>query len=295
VATIKAGSYFGELAMLTGLPRGSFVMATSYCICSVLPYSAVEDLVEVHPEAFTTLVQTMVKMYKLKPDNSWKTVSKKMIKKFGLQSCWEAFVWMRGHSDSPDDDCLDAKSFDKALNKMKISHLDRRIFWSELDADASGMISYEEFRNTVSSYFDSEDSPGEASEPSPPPAVRHFLKRTASQQVDDGHLRRSSNTSVQSVASIVSVQSLESDASPQHSSKRPSVDSAFYASTGSSKEGQASSKEGNGIGAMTPPASPLRLPAAIPEDPARDGAIEALLTQNKNLLEAIQKMRLGGP
>merc|ERR1719502_790195 len=38
VATMKAGNYFGELAMLTGLPRGSFVMATSYCICSVLPY-----------------------------------------------------------------------------------------------------------------------------------------------------------------------------------------------------------------------------------------------------------------
>lgn len=36
-------------------------MATNYCICSILPYSAVEDLVDMHPEAFTTLVQTMVR------------------------------------------------------------------------------------------------------------------------------------------------------------------------------------------------------------------------------------------
>ena len=35
VAVMKTGSYFGELAMLTGLPRGSFVMATNYCICSL--------------------------------------------------------------------------------------------------------------------------------------------------------------------------------------------------------------------------------------------------------------------
>lgn len=297
VATIKAGSYFGELAMLTGLPRGSFVMATSYCICSVLPYSAVEDLVEVHPEAFTTLVQTMVKMYSLKPDTSWQVVSKKMIKKFSLHSCWEAFVWLRGHADSPDDDCLDAKAFDIALNKLRVTHLDRRIFWSNLDADASGMISFEEFRDAVSAYFpdDSEDSPGEACEAAAAPALasRPFLKRTAT-QVDEGSIRAfgapisaPKRSSINSIDSLPSHHSLSSNVTPVSSSKRPSVchsevESVDYPS-------HSSSKEGIDIGAM------IVSPAGIPDDAARDGAIEALLAQNKSLLEAIQKFRLKGP
>jgi len=145
VAIVKAGSYFGELAMLTGLPRGSYVMATSYCICSVLPYGAVEDLVDMHPEAFTTLVQTMVKMYKLRADMSWRGLSKRLFKKYGLRNDWDVFAWLKGHGDNPDEDELHAKAFDMALQKLRVSHLDRRIFWSELDRDASGGISFSEF------------------------------------------------------------------------------------------------------------------------------------------------------
>jgi len=149
VAIIKAGSYFGELAMLTGLPRGSFVMATSHCICSVLPYSAVENLVGVHPEAFTTLVQTMVRMYNLKPETTWKELSSRLTKKFAIQNDEDAFMWFRAHDDHPDPEELHARAFDLALQKLKVSHLDRRIFWSELDRDASGGISYEEFKGKL--------------------------------------------------------------------------------------------------------------------------------------------------
>lgn len=149
VAVMKAGSYFGELAMLTGLPRGSFVMATSYCICSVLPYSAVEDLVEMHPEAFTTLVQTMVRMYNLKPEWTWKELTFKLSKKFGIETDLDAFIWLRSHTDQPEVEELHAKAFDLACQRLKVPHLDRRIFWSELDKDASGGISYDEFKGKL--------------------------------------------------------------------------------------------------------------------------------------------------
>lgn len=149
VAIMKAGSYFGELAMLTGLPRGSFVMATSYCICSVLPYSAVEDLVEMHPEAFTTLVQTMVRMYSLKPEWTWKDLTFRLIKQFGLETDEDAFMWFRSHTDATETDDLYAKAFDMALQRLKVPHLDRIIFWSELDTDASGGISFEEFQGKM--------------------------------------------------------------------------------------------------------------------------------------------------
>jgi CRP-like cAMP-binding protein len=162
VATFKAGSYFGELAMLTGAARGSYVMATTYCICSVLPYSAVESLVEHYPEAFTSLVQTMLKMYKqsgtqkLTPECSWKEMSMKLVKKYDLHSDESAFNWFRGHDEKSDLDDLTAKAFDKALQRMKIPLLDRRIYWSELDTDASGGISFDEFKGKM--YFTNSDS-----------------------------------------------------------------------------------------------------------------------------------------
>lgn len=164
VATIKAGSYFGELAMLTGHQRSSFVMATTYSICSVLPYSAVESLMEQHPEAFTTLVHTMVRMYTLKPSTSWKDLSLRLTKKFGLKDDFEAFEWFKSH-DTHESEELHAKAFDKALQKLRTPDLDRRIFWAELDKDASGTIDVEEFSGKL--YFASD---GELLEISPTPS-----------------------------------------------------------------------------------------------------------------------------
>lgn len=135
--------------MLTGLPRASFVMAASYCICSVLPYSAIEDLVDMHPEAFTTLVQTMVRMYSLKPEWSWKDLTLKLAKKFGIHNDLDAFVWFRSHLDAAEGDDLNAKAFDMACRRLNMPHLDRRIFWSQLDKDASGGIDYEEFKGKL--------------------------------------------------------------------------------------------------------------------------------------------------
>jgi len=124
-------------------------MAASYCICSILPYSAVENLVEMHPEAFTTLVQTMVRMYHLKPDIGWYELTTKIVKKARVFNDEDAFQWFRLQDEKPDPEELHAKAFDLACRKLTVSHLDRRIFWSELDRDASGGISFEEFKGKL--------------------------------------------------------------------------------------------------------------------------------------------------
>jgi hypothetical protein len=146
VATIRTGSYFGELAMLTGQPRGSYVMATSYCIISVLEFMSVEALVEEHPEAFTTLVQTMINLYHLKPQTTWDDISHRLMTKFHVQDSVEAFNWFRQQAGLLDADAdeLTAKSFDEGLRRLKVKDLDRRIHWADLDEDANGGISLEE-------------------------------------------------------------------------------------------------------------------------------------------------------
>merc|ERR1712232_784194 len=97
-------------------------------------------------EAFTTLVQTMVRMYSLKPEATWESITAKLTKKYAVFNDHDAFAWFQEHDPCADMEELGAKAFDAALAKLKVSHLDRRIFWAELDTDASGGICFEEFQ-----------------------------------------------------------------------------------------------------------------------------------------------------
>eukprot|EP00438_Fugacium_kawagutii_P006791 Skav218519 [mRNA] locus=scaffold2478:165866:173607:- [translate_table: standard] len=79
-----AGKYFGELGMLTARPRAAWIMAKTYCVLSVLPYHTVELLRDDHPEAFTTLVQSMVRVFKLEhpgmPSTTWSNVAERLLR-----------------------------------------------------------------------------------------------------------------------------------------------------------------------------------------------------------------------
>ena len=81
VAEYTAGKYFGELGMLTARPRAAWIMAKTYCVLSVLPYGTVELLRDEHPEAFTTLVQSMVRVFKLEPSTTWQNVAEKILRR----------------------------------------------------------------------------------------------------------------------------------------------------------------------------------------------------------------------
>jgi hypothetical protein len=84
-------------------------------------------------------------MYGFKPERSWESMSAKLMRKFKLYTCEEAWAWFTEQADNPDAEELQAKTFDRALERVKVSNLDRRIYWSQLDTDASGGISFEEF------------------------------------------------------------------------------------------------------------------------------------------------------
>ena len=129
VAAYEAGNYFGELAMLTGQPRKAWVMAASYCVCSVLPYSVIEMLSQEHPASFTRLVQSMVRSFGLEASMTWEEVTRRMFAKFGFESVEEAFDWCC--SLDVTEGCqeeLTAKGFDAALRYLRVPELDRRVY-----------------------------------------------------------------------------------------------------------------------------------------------------------------------
>eukprot|EP00929_Paragymnodinium_shiwhaense_P113087 TRINITY_DN81353_c0_g1_i1.p1 TRINITY_DN81353_c0_g1~~TRINITY_DN81353_c0_g1_i1.p1 ORF type:complete len:930 (+),score=194.14 TRINITY_DN81353_c0_g1_i1:160-2949(+) len=146
------GSYFGDLSMLTGKPRTAWIMAATYCVCSVLEFKTMEKLSKEFPRAFTILVQTMVKQYKLQASTTWSVVLSKLNDR-GIRCAEEAFVWMRdtlGEVDEDADNELSAKAFDAAMKRLKVQEQDRKIFWAEMDANNDGGVNFQEFHKFIS-------------------------------------------------------------------------------------------------------------------------------------------------
>eukprot|EP00913_Durusdinium_trenchii_P009247 g8692.t1 len=119
VAEYTAGKYFGELGMLTARPRAAWIMAKTYCVLSVLPYHTVELLRDDHPEAFTTLVQSMVRVFK-------------------LESLGGGITIVGVSLPAEDPPTLKAKSFEYVLKFLGVNEADRMILWAEMDADNTG-------------------------------------------------------------------------------------------------------------------------------------------------------------
>jgi len=150
VAVYTEVNYFGELAMLTGHPRAAWIMATSYCVVSVMPYSAVEALGNTFPGAFTTLVQAMIQQYQLKTSVSWERISQSLTEKLGFLCDEEAFQWFCERAvGNADDEQLGAKSFMEGLRRMKVPSLDRMILWAQMDRKNNGTVSFDEFSSMV--------------------------------------------------------------------------------------------------------------------------------------------------
>jgi len=149
VVSYEVGNYFGELAMLTGHPRKAWIMAAVYSVCSVLPYSAVEELMHQYPGAFTSLVQAMVHQYNLQSSMTWEQVSDRLEAKCGFTSNVDAFTWFCSYNRSNEDDELGAKAFEESLARLKVPSLDRKILWAQIDADNSGFVTLEEFSEKV--------------------------------------------------------------------------------------------------------------------------------------------------
>lgn len=166
VKSYKAGDYFGELSMLTSKPRAAWIMAKTYLVISKLSHDVVEKIKDEFPEAFTALVQSMVRSFSLKATTAWPDVaaawSKKVgTKQVGTDELEDCFVWFcqqapvdlnicNANSDDEWEDELSAKAFEIGLKKLHVKEIDRMVLWADLDSDNSGFVSFDEFSARIS-------------------------------------------------------------------------------------------------------------------------------------------------
>lgn len=165
VSCFKEGSYFGEMGMLLGNRRSAWVMAKTYSVCSVLPYSAVETLCRKFPGAFTSLVQSMVKAFGLQGSMTWTDVIARLLARSRSVSIEEAFMWMCSHGagglivnaglERCGDMELSAESFQASMCRLKVSQFERMVLWAQLDSDNRGGVSFAEFLTEIN--FEDED------------------------------------------------------------------------------------------------------------------------------------------
>merc|ERR1719478_951534 len=72
--TMGSGTYFGEVAVLTGRVRTSWIMAKTYVICSILHKRLLDEINEKYPGSFVILVKSMKEVCKLTPSITWDAI-----------------------------------------------------------------------------------------------------------------------------------------------------------------------------------------------------------------------------
>eukprot|EP00746_Dinoflagellata_sp_MGD_P124630 gnl/MRDRNA2_/MRDRNA2_59231_c1_seq1.p1 gnl/MRDRNA2_/MRDRNA2_59231_c1~~gnl/MRDRNA2_/MRDRNA2_59231_c1_seq1.p1 ORF type:complete len:832 (+),score=133.53 gnl/MRDRNA2_/MRDRNA2_59231_c1_seq1:280-2775(+) len=145
VATIKAGSYFGERSWLTDSGRQAWIIARTYAVCSVLEKTVMDRIVADHPSCFVSMILSLKDSCKLTPSLTWQEISDRVASKFQDVHDLMDFVC----SEEEDDAVVFWSRFQQLMQRMKVPPLDQKLKWAELDQDRVGWIAFEMLENCI--------------------------------------------------------------------------------------------------------------------------------------------------
>jgi len=166
VFVLKNGAYFGEVALLTGQPRTSWVIARTYCICSILPKQVIDDLMAKHPHCIASLVSSLKNTLKLEPSISWPECALRIRKEFKTEHDLFNFTCSGDDGEAPAG-LVTWHRFDTLMQRLQISTLDRKLLWVDLDEEYTGCVLFKDFLAIVAKYKSEKGS--EVKEEHPPP------------------------------------------------------------------------------------------------------------------------------
>lgn len=149
VFVLKNGAYFGEVALLTGQPRTSWIIARTYCICSILPKQVIDTLMETRPHCIASLVSSLKNALHLKPSVSWPQCALRIRNEFSTSQQIFDFACSGDDGEAPAG-LLTWHRFDMLMQRLQISTLDRKLLWVDLDVDCTGVVMFKDFLNLLS-------------------------------------------------------------------------------------------------------------------------------------------------
>lgn len=134
---LTKGKYFGEIALLTGQPRASWIIARTYCVCSTLEKSAMDEIISKHPACLAVLVNTLKTALGLKPSLTWKAITMKIREEFMDEDDIFDFT-CSGLDGEAAAGILTWPRWQVLATRLRIGMLDLKLLWIELDQGSCG-------------------------------------------------------------------------------------------------------------------------------------------------------------
>eukprot|EP00929_Paragymnodinium_shiwhaense_P045969 TRINITY_DN23436_c0_g1_i1.p1 TRINITY_DN23436_c0_g1~~TRINITY_DN23436_c0_g1_i1.p1 ORF type:complete len:1397 (-),score=259.74 TRINITY_DN23436_c0_g1_i1:168-4358(-) len=141
IRNLHRGDFFGEVALLTGQERSSWVMARSYCACSVLHKAAIDEVMEADPSTVAVLTKSMQDALNMKPKVTWLEVALCMENEFGDEE--EAFDYVCQNVNN--GGLMSWSKYEMLMGRLGISEIDAKLLWVDLDILGDGSSTWSDF------------------------------------------------------------------------------------------------------------------------------------------------------
>jgi len=163
VHVLHSGSYFGEIAVLTGMTRRSWVVARTYCSCSTLAKDAMDELMAKHPEGLAGLVKSFQNALGLEPRITWTAFGERLHREFADESdlhkcCCAGSDGFYSVADSEDTGCINWERWQSLTTMLHLTPLDAKLLWVQLEPDDTGAVDYEFFLEVIEQHGDQSES-----------------------------------------------------------------------------------------------------------------------------------------
>uniref|UniRef100_A0A7S2P502 Cyclic nucleotide-binding domain-containing protein n=1 Tax=Zooxanthella nutricula TaxID=1333877 RepID=A0A7S2P502_9DINO len=141
---VTRGDYFGEVALLTGQKRSSWVMARTYCVLSMLRKQVIDEVMEEDPSCIVKLATSMKQALKLEAVVTWERIAARIDRIFNNMEELVRFVRWCADSDDAGFD-LTWGRYKALMQHLRVEALDIKLLWIDLDQEGRGVVSFRRF------------------------------------------------------------------------------------------------------------------------------------------------------
>jgi hypothetical protein len=133
-------------------------MSRSYCVASVLPKAAIDDVMLAEPASVVPLFSKLREILNLQPKTTWKEIAKRARSEFVTEQGIADFLY----ADVPEshlDNGVSWKDYQLLMQYLNVSTTDLKLLWLELKHNPDGELDWEDFVQKLhdSGFYDTQE------------------------------------------------------------------------------------------------------------------------------------------
>jgi len=187
VRIMRQGTYFGEVALMTGQPRSSWVMARAYCICLMLSKQTIDEVIDNDPTCLAKLVGSMKEYLGLQPQLTWHDIVLRLAFEFQTEEDAYEYICSGADGEGPAGS-ITWKRYKTLMLRLNVSAYDQKLLWADMcTVQDSYEFTFEDFLDVLD-----EDVWGEAEAEEPQAPAISMMHRRKSNTSNASQLSRNS-------------------------------------------------------------------------------------------------------